>query len=231
MMRFLTLLLCIATASAQQSNPAFAPVKDTPGLPRVLIIGDSISIGYTLPLRKLLSEKVNLHRVADNAGPTTHGIQFLEEWLGKDKWDAIHFNFGLHDLKLIWDGQHQVSVEDYERNLRRIVLRLKQTGARLIWASTTPVPEGKVNPPRSNADVLLYNQAAARVMKENGIPVDDLYSAVYPRLATLQLPANVHYTPQGYETLAERVAASLKAALENTPDLLPKPVINPRNAQ
>ena len=45
------------------------------------------------------------------------GIQFLESWLGKDKWDVIHFNFGLHDLKLIWDGGQQVSIDDYELNL------------------------------------------------------------------------------------------------------------------
>ena len=80
-----------------------APVSDTPGLLRVLMIGDSISWATRCPFETARG-KANLHRIPDNGGPTTHGIQFLESWLGKDKWDVIHFNFGLHDLKLIWDG-------------------------------------------------------------------------------------------------------------------------------
>jgi hypothetical protein len=120
-MLFLMLLLGASVLLAQ-SSPAFAPVTDAPGLPRVLLIGDSISIGYTVPVQKLLAGKANVHRVPDNAGPTTHGVQFLETWLGNERWDVIHFNFGLHDLKLMWDGEHQVRVEDYERNLRRLAV-------------------------------------------------------------------------------------------------------------
>lgn len=208
--------LCCAAVFAQKPDPVLAPVTDVAGLPRVLLIGDSISMGYTLPVRKALDGVANVHRPADNAGPTTHGVQFVETWLGKDKWDVIHFNFGLHDLKLMWDAQPQVTIEDYERNLRRIVARLKQTGAKLIWASTTPVPDAKVSPPRTDADVVRYNQAAARVMKDAGIPIDDLYTFVKPRLPTLQLPANVHYTPEGYQELAARVVAMVKPALEHT---------------
>ena len=63
----------------------------------------------------------------------------VDAWLGKGNWDVIHFNFGLHDLKSMFDGYFQVSPDDYERNLRRIVFRLKQTGAKLIFATTTPV--------------------------------------------------------------------------------------------
>lgn len=213
-MRFLTLLVCCSATFAQEPNPAFAPVPNAPGLPRVLLIGDSISIGYTLRARSLLEGKANIHRVLDNAGPTTHGIQFLESWIGKEKWDVIHFNFGLHDLKLIWDGGPQVSIEDYERNLRRIVQRLKQTGAQLVWASTTPVPDGKVAPPRTDADVVRYNRAAAVVMRENGIPTDDLYASVRPNLSSLQLKSNVHFTQAGYDSLARQVSDAIKNALK-----------------
>ncbi len=171
-------------------------------------------MGYTQPVRDLLQGKANVHRIPDNGGPSTHGIQFLESWLGKEQWDVIHFNFGLHDLKLIWDDASQVSVQDYERDLRRIVQRLRKTGAHLVWASTTPVPEGPVDPPRSDADVLRYNRAAARVMKENGIPIDDLYTLVQPRLADLQQKQNVHFKPDGYDVLAAQVAASITTALD-----------------
>lgn len=194
-------------------DPAFEPVVDDPKLPRVLLIGDSISIGYTAPVRNLLREKANVHRIPTNGGPTTNGLAHLKQWLGDGKWDVIHFNWGLHDLKFMPDGKRQVDTENYDKNLRELVRQLKATGAKLIWASTTPVPEGNLNPPRKSADVVVYNAIARRIMQENKIAVDDLYNFALPRLAEIQRPANVHYTSQGYDRLAKQVAQSIQLAL------------------
>jgi acyl-CoA thioesterase-1 len=188
-------------------------IEDTPGLPRVLLIGDSISIGYTEPVRKLLASKANVHRISGNAGPSSNGVFLIDSWLGKGKWDVIHFNFGLHDLKRLEDGKPQVPLESYERYLRLIVERLKRTGARLIWASTTPVPDAKVSPPRVAVDVPVFNSAAALVMKQNGVVTNDLYGFALTRLAEIQQPANVHFTPSGSEALAKEVAAAIETAL------------------
>lgn len=202
-----------AAPKAKKPNPAMADIKDVPGLPRVLIIGDSISIGYTLPTRKNLEGVANVHRIPTNGGPTINGLAHLKQWLGDSKWDVIHFNWGLHDLKYMPDNTHQVSTEDYEKNLSELVKTLKATGAKLIWCSTTPVPDAKTNPMRKNEDVITYNKIAAKIMKENGIETDDLYSYALPKLAEIQLPANVHYKPEGYAYLAEKVASSIKDAL------------------
>jgi hypothetical protein len=199
----------------QAPNAAFAEIEDDPALPRVLLVGDSISIGYTLPTRALLQGKANVHRIPVNGGPTINGLENMDRWLGSGKWHVIHFNWGLHDLKFMDDGKHQVSIEKYEKNLTDLVGRLKRTGATLIWASTTPVPDAQVTPPRKNSDVIAYNLAARRVMEENGITIDDLYAVALPRLQEIQRPANVHYTDAGYEVLAERVAASVRAALDS----------------
>ena len=118
-MKLLLLLLAtllLAAAAQDKKDPAFAPVTDDPKLPRVLLVGDSISIGYTLPVRKLLEGKANVHRIPENGGPTSNGTAKIDKWI-EGKWDVIHFNWGLHDLKLV-DGKHQVSLEDYEKNLR-----------------------------------------------------------------------------------------------------------------
>ncbi|MBL8830542.1 MAG: SGNH/GDSL hydrolase family protein, partial [Planctomycetaceae bacterium] len=113
----------------KQPNAAFAPIVDEPGLPRVLLIGDSISIGYTLPTRELLKGKANLHRIPTNGGPTTNGLANIDKWLGDSKWDVIHFNWGLHDLKYIDEkagrvdpakGKIQVPLDQYESNLRKL---------------------------------------------------------------------------------------------------------------
>ncbi len=199
--------------SKPKADPALAPVQDTPGLPRVLLIGDSISIGYTIPTRKLLAGKANVHRIPENGGPTTNGRKKLDKWLGSQKWDVIHFNWGLHDLKMDDQGKHQVPLADYEKNLRELVKRLKATDARLIWASTPPVPDAKVSPPRKDRDVVAYNAAARKIMEEYGVAINDLYTFAHSQLGTIQRPANVHFTDAGSAALAGRVADSIKQAL------------------
>ena len=194
-------------------DPAFDPVTDDPKLPRVLLIGDSISIGYTVPVQNLLKGRANVHRIPDNGGPTTNGLAKLRQWLGDGQWDVIHFNWGLHDLKVMPDGQKQVSPEAYQKNMRELVRQLKVTNARLIWASTTPVPAGKLSPPRGAADVSVYNAIAKKIMDDNRIATDDLYRLALPRLSNIQRPANVHFTPEGSELLARQVAASIESVL------------------
>ncbi|MDQ3621811.1 MAG: SGNH/GDSL hydrolase family protein [Verrucomicrobiota bacterium] len=213
-------------ARPRRPEPAFQKVIDVPGLPRVLLIGDSISIGYTVDVQKLLAGKANVHRIPTNGGPTTNGLAHLKEWLGAGSpaqgppdsqpprpWDVIHFNWGLHDLKFMLEGNRQVGPEDYEKNLRELVKLLKGTGAKLIWCSTTPVPEGKLTPERKNEDVVAYNAIARRVMDENGVAIDDLYAFALPQLGEIQLPRNVHFKAEGSAVLAKQVARSIEAAL------------------
>ncbi|MHB8901705.1 MAG: SGNH/GDSL hydrolase family protein, partial [Thermoguttaceae bacterium] len=172
-------LLLPATASLGAAEPAakppaaaaveesLRPVDDVTGLPRVLLIGDSISMGYTAPVRKLLQGKANVHRPADNCSGTRYGLQKLDQWLAAGKWDVIHFNFGLHDAKLPPEGVRYSSPEDYERNLRDLVQRLRATGARLIWATTTPVPNGGyLAPNRRFGSIAQYNAIARKVMDD-----------------------------------------------------------------
>src|SRR5689334_20512700 len=49
---------------------ALIPVKDRPGLPRVLLIGDSISVCYTPATREELKGEANVHRIPENGGHT-----------------------------------------------------------------------------------------------------------------------------------------------------------------
>lgn len=212
------------TKAKPAPNPAFSPVADVAGLPRVLLIGDSISIGYTLAVRELLKGRANVHRIPANGGPTSNGVGKLKTWLGDAKWDVIHFNFGLHDMVYMGpDGargvdpklpgaSHQVSLPDYKKNLTQIVAELKATGARLIWCNTTPVPEGSNG--RIADESLNFNAVAAAVMAESGVPVNDLHSHANARLSEIQRPANVHFTDEGSAYLAEKVAAEIGKVLE-----------------
>jgi acyl-CoA thioesterase-1 len=215
-----TTAVCLSTVAIAETpkpkrppSPVTAPIQDVAGLPRVLLIGDSISMGYTLPTRTLLTGKANLHRIPQNGGPTKNGLAQIDKWLGTGKWDVIHFNWGIHDLKYMPDGKRQVEAADYEKNLRTLVARMKQTGAKLIWASTTPIPEGELSPSRRFGSVQEYNAIAARVMTENGIPIDDLNAHIAPQFDRLHNPKDLHYGTEGYQFLAQKVAEEIAKAL------------------
>lgn len=194
-------------------RPQFEAIEDVPGLPRVLLVGDSISVGYTFPVRRMLEGKVNVHRIPENGGPTARGVEAIDAWLGDEPWDVIHFNFGLHDLRMEPDGSRQVSEEDYEANLRFLLARLQQTGAKLVWCTTTPVPSGNLSPERRTADVPVYNAIALEIMRAGGVAINDLYAFALARLDRIQLPENVHFTDEGSEELAIPVAACIEGAL------------------
>jgi len=214
-----TIIVCIrlipgilTTADAKDDSP-FSPIKDDPALPRVLLVGDSISIGYTLPTRAVLAGKANVHRPPTNCGNTTRCLRYVDEWLGDGQWDVIHFNFGIHDIKCRKrDGVNETHIDQYKKNLQIVVGRLKKTGATLIWCSTTQSPEAVCGAPAE--DFVTYNAAAKKIMDENGIQINDLYAYSLPRLKEIQIPVNSHFHAKGSELLAGQVAAAIQEALD-----------------
>lgn len=195
-------------------HPTLVPIKDVAGLPQVLLIGDSISMGYTLPVRETLKGRANVHRIPQNGASSGYGVQRLDAWLGEGRWDVIHFNFGLHDAKLPPEGTRHSPPDVYEKNLRELVKRLKATGAKLIWASSTPIPNGGVLAPnRRFGDIDHYNAIAAKVMKENGVAINDLNAAIAPHVKEHQKPMDVHFLDSGSGLLAKRVSEAVVRAL------------------
>ncbi|HIF00045.1 MAG TPA: hypothetical protein EYG03_15840 [Planctomycetes bacterium] len=193
-------------------------------LPRVLIIGDSISLGYTPHVKRMLQHEAEVGHNRGNAQHSGTGIKQLDNWLGDTKWDVIHFNWGLWDLCYRHPeskvqgrrdkirGTLATSLAQYEKNIDALVSRLKETEATLIWANTTVVPEGESG--RKLNEILKYNAAAARVMKKYGVETNDLNTLTRtfePKLFTK--PGDVHFKPAGYQQLAEQVVASIRVAL------------------
>jgi len=205
-----------------------SPSKAPSTLVRVLIIGDSISMNYTPRVRALLGDDAVVVRPtlangrAENCEGTNKGIKHIDRWLQLDggNWDVIHFNHGLHDIKHVHpetgkasrDPAHglQAPLPLYVQQLTTIVDTLEATSATLIFATTTPVPEGRVSPYRQVNDAARYNAAAVAIMQERGIAVNDLYAFALPRLDELQKPANVHFTPAGSQALADQVAKAIR---------------------
>ncbi len=195
----------------------------------ILLIGDSISIGYTPFVQELLKYTANVKRPlqddgnAENCQGTTNGVANIDRWIGNTKWNIIHFNFGLHDIKHVdpatGEGSSnpnhplQADLKQYKKNIEIIVEKLKATGARLIFATTTPYPGKPINPLRDPGMPEKYNRVAIKIMNKNNIVINDLYAFMLPRLTELQLPENVHFKPEGYLALAQKVVDRIKEVI------------------
>lgn len=193
-------------------------------LPKVLLIGDSISIGYTPHVATALQGRAQVKHHAGNAQHTGTGLNQLKRWLGDTEWDVIHFNWGLWDLCYRHPeskvqgrrdkvrGTLTTPLAQYEKNLEQLVVQLKTTKAKLLWAHTTTVPPGEAG--RKVGDDDKYNAAATRVMKKHGVRINDLNSVTAAFPATLFVaPGNVHFTRAGSQQLGMAVAQQITALL------------------
>eukprot|EP00903_Cladosiphon_okamuranus_P003953 g3951.t1 len=207
---------------------ALAKVKvdHDPELPNVLLWGDSISIGYTRFVIPMLAGRANVSRIDGNSGDSSRGLERAGKWLGETKWDVIHFNHGLHDLcyrhpdskvqgkRDKVHGRIQIPIEQYGRNLEELVGELEKTGATLIWASTTVVPEGEAG--RFVGDEVKYNAVAENIMKSHGIEINDLHALTETFDAGMfSKPGDVHYNEEGYAKIAGQPGGKSISALEN----------------
>ena len=198
-------------------------------LPKVLILGDSISIGYTPFVKELLKYKADVFRPmqdngkAENCQGTTNGVNNIDRWIGDTNWDVIHFNFGLHDIKHVDpvsgqnsqnpDHPQQADLKQYKKNLKQIVEKLKTTGAKLIFATTTPYPDEVTGPLRKPGMPEKYNRVAINIMNKEGIALNNLHAFVVPRMTEIQRPNNVHFSENGSKALAAKVAERIEELL------------------
>jgi hypothetical protein len=203
------------TGESLSKNPAFDFVQRDSSLPDVLIIGNSISIGYTPSVRTLLEGRANVYRIPENGGDTRKFLEHKQTWLDGMDWDIIHINVGLHDLKRIdEDGklnlefERRISPEEYGENLEKIFRILEQnTEAVIVWASTTFVPEGSAG--RITGDEILYNNTSMEVLQQfSDILINDLHTYSVG-IKSFQREANVHYFPAGSAMLGSEVARVL----------------------
>jgi hypothetical protein len=221
------------TGKKQSERPEFTYIVNDPNLANVLLYGDSISIGYTQAVRGKLQKETNVYRLYRNGGDsgsfinkmilmhnTMQNEKLTQAW--DFKWDVIHFNVGLHDLKYVLNGKldkengRQVStLSDYKNNLHAIVAYLQKLApsAQLIFATTTPVPEGAKG--RFTGDAKKYNQVALEVMEQYpSIIVNDLYNLSKPNQTQWWVePSDVHYNEIGKNAQGAQVAKTISTAL------------------
>ena len=192
---------------------------------KILIIGDSISIGYTPFVKEALKDKAFVQHNLGNAQHTGTGLLKLEEWIGDEDWDIIQFNWGLWDLcyrhpdAKVYGNRDKIngtvtfSLAEYETNIKKLVAKLKQTNATLIFVATSYVPVGEAG--RIKGDEKKYNKVALKVMKENGILVTDIWKdskKIHKKYE--KADDDVHYTKEGYKLLADKILKTIEKEIK-----------------
>lgn len=200
------LILFVTLASCTQDEP------------EILIIGDSISIGYTPFVREFLAEKATVYHNEGNAQHTGYGLKNIEGWIGDKEWDIVQFNWGLWDLcyrhpdsevqgnrdKI--NGSITNGIDVYASNLDSIVRLIREkSDAKLIFVTTTYIPEEEAG--RFTEDAIRYNEAAKEIMLKHHVTINDIYENsvnIHKRLG--KGADDVHYLPEGSRELGKLIS-------------------------
>ena len=165
-------------------DAASRPAQKTSELPEVLLIGDSIRQLYCASVAEALRGKAEVRWPKENCQSSQNILISLARWRGLVASPAVvHFNCGHWDAAH-WDGDAEplTSVEEYTRNLRTIIHRLRRywPKAKIVFATTTTMnPSGKQGRNRRTTEsIRMYNAAAVKVAQEEGVAVNDLFAAV-----------------------------------------------------
>ena len=186
-----------------------------PKLPRVLLIGDSILNGYRRTVTQALAGKANVDVWINPYHQASGGLyEIMKEVLANGPYDVVHFNLGLHGWPKgrIPEGQYEPLMRKYVQ-----VLQDNARGARLIWASITPVTaKGKPGELDAsiNPTIVEHNALAAKIMQEKHIPINDLYALMAPKL-NLAKGDQFHWTSEGSVLQGQAVAESILRELRN----------------
>ena len=180
---------------------------------KVLLLGDSIRQNYQEKVTQKLSGRAEVVYPAANCAFAKYTLCCLNSWLRElGDPDIVHWNNGIWDtcVRYAEDGPF-TPVDEYVAALAKILRALRKTGAQVIFATSTPVkdPHHDLNTPC----IAWYNHEALRLMKQEDVPVDDLFSLVYPNREAFICEDGCHLSEAGKEACSDAVVKAIEAYL------------------
>lgn len=185
----------------------------------VLLLGDSIRIGYDKSVRKTLEGIANVHFPEENCRFAAYLLRYLHEYIEAAGCppDVIHWNAGLWDCLRLMQEEPHTPIPVYQYYLDRLCSRIRKLcpNAKVIFATSTAVLSEKmdINFKRYNEEIAEYNKAALEVVEKYGFTVNDLFPT------SIALPEAAHsdpvhyYTPMGTEAFTKQVLSYVCPAL------------------
>ena len=184
----------------------------------VLLIGDSIRMFYQNEVMTQLGEGYDVYAPKENCRFSSYVLNSLRFWLNElPTPDIIHFNAGLWDTAILYpeDGCFN-DVNNYVKNMKLILRELKKTGAKIIFATTTPVSDekatlcGPLPPAHKNEDIIKYNEAVLKAFVEEDVIINDLFSHIYPRKEKYLSEDMIHPNEDGVRFIGGEVANAIR---------------------
>lgn len=187
----------------------------------ILLIGDSIRLGYDRAVRKSLEGIANVYAPEENCRFASYVLRYLHEYqelVPEGKVDILHWNAGLWDCLRLFEEEPHTPIDVYAYYIERICIRIKKLmpDAQVIFATCTHVQSEKMRKEfkRYNEEIDAYNAAAVAVVKKYGFAINDL-CAVSARLPEEAHSDTVHYyTPMGTEAFTKQVLDCLLPLLD-----------------
>lgn len=188
----------------------------------VILLGDSIRMGYQAEVIKNLKGKANVWAPEENCCDSKNTLNNLDKWLKDKHSDIIHINCGLHDMFLNEKGECRHSMEDYAETLKQIFKKLKEKNdkAKIIFALTSPVDEkrqvtsayGRLV--RRNSDVEAYNKEAIQIAKEFDIQINDINTPLKNTgVEKMLIDDGIHLNSDAARIIGNQVAKKIEEEL------------------
>lgn len=180
---------------------------------KVLLLGDSIRLGYQSYVKDKLDGLADVVGPEENCRFAKYTLWNVDQWTTDyGRPDVIHWNNGIWDIQHR-SGEHGIftPLEEYVATIQRVLLRLRKTGAQIVWATTTAVDPR--NQQCKNEEIDIYNQAIVQMMHAENIDVNDLNHLIKGNIASYIDNDLVHLTAQGSEACADAVAGAVKKYL------------------
>lgn len=185
---------------------------------KVLLLGDSIRMGYAQYVRELLNGKCEVYYDENDNGRFAaytlwQANQFFKNF---GKFDVVHWNNGYWDMNVeapMTVAMHPV--DEYVHFLKRIITEIRRNGAEIIFATTTPILESGsamdntgtgMELSYDNDWVMQYNDAAKKLMAEENVTVNDLYAHMLKGKNYYKCEDMLHLTEEGYRICAQQAA-------------------------
>lgn len=195
-------------------------------LKKVMLIGDSIRLGYQPYTSLYLMDKAEIRGPESSCGHTFEILENAYKWLTEEGEVIYHISACHHDIMTVPFNSRKnlVDISDYVTNIQRIIkyIHMVNPQALIIWGTSTPVVDEKVQANLHtvkgnglyNEDVVKYNDAAVKEVTRLGIPVNDLYAYVLDgNPERIMMEDGIHFNETGYQLLGEQVANALQVFL------------------
>lgn len=186
----------------------------------ILLIGDSIRMGYDKSVKSTLQGKANVYFPEENCRFASYVLRYLHEYqrlLGEAPVDVVHWNAGLWDCLRLFGEEPHTPIEIYTYYIERICIRIKKLfpGAQVIFATSTSVQSELMRSDfkRYNHEIEAYNAAAVQVVSRYGFQVNDLYGVSTTLPPEAHSDAVHYYTPMGTKAFTEQVLSYLLPAI------------------